>query len=123
VRESQSVGGHPVDVRRRYDFLAVAAEIAIAQIIGHDPNQIRPVSRQCRMADNSQECDDRNAKKCVVHKCVETHSPIGRCLAFAQRIGTATRISQVASHYMLKGRFPLLLTLSLPPLTSSARGR
>jgi hypothetical protein len=40
IGESQSLGGHPIKVRRLNHLLSVAAQVTVPQIIGHDINDI-----------------------------------------------------------------------------------
>jgi hypothetical protein len=40
VGEAQALRGHAVEVGRGDDLLAVAAEIAVAEVIGHDPDEV-----------------------------------------------------------------------------------
>ena len=65
VHESQTFARHAIPVRCRDDLLAVADKIAVAQIVGHDPNQIRSVSRRCQVADEHQKHGQRSAKPSV----------------------------------------------------------
>jgi hypothetical protein len=62
IREAHSLGGETVEVGRLDLFLAVAAEFAVAEIVGQDeddvglacPEPCRGVRRKCRAGDECQ---------------------------------------------------------------------
>ena len=43
VRQSNALGGHPVDIGRANVAVAVASEIAIAEIVSEDDDEVRSV--------------------------------------------------------------------------------
>ncbi len=42
VGEAQALGGQPVEVRRANELLAVGADVAVAEVVGEDEDDVRP---------------------------------------------------------------------------------
>jgi hypothetical protein len=45
IGEADAVDSEFIDVRRLNDLLAVAAEFTVAEVVGHDEDDIRPVAQ------------------------------------------------------------------------------
>ena len=70
VREAQPLARHAVEVRRPDHLLSVTPELAVAEIVGHDPDQIRLLRRTCSS------CDQRGHQRHFYHFTALVHSLI-----------------------------------------------
>ena len=67
MREPHALRGHAIQVRRGDDFLTVATQVAPAQIIRHDPDQVR-FGRSFRLASSQHgEAQGQEQKKRFFH--------------------------------------------------------